>query len=183
MLPGTGAAFQSWQPSSLDPSSGGQLRSGRARIWTFGDIRCDQLFHRASHHRLRHDRFPCVVAPGEDVLTPKALAVPSGGLRPRLSIVCWPRRASKPAHAHVAIPQIGGPLWGGEAEKAVQHGNRHEGQQAPGVVQEQRSAVITPPARRCVGGRGQITSGSEAAISLSKDATRIPTGGYCPVSP
>src|SRR4029077_60100 len=26
-------------------------------------------------------------------------------------------------------------------------------------------------------------SGSEAAISLSKDATSIPTGGYCPVSP
>jgi hypothetical protein len=26
---------------------------------------------------------------------------------------------------------------------------------------------------------GRITSGSEAAISLSKDATSIPTGGYC----
>jgi hypothetical protein len=28
-------------------------------------------------------------------------------------------------------------------------------------------------------GEGRITSGSEAAISLSKDATSIPTGGYC----
>ncbi len=38
---------------------------------------------------------------------------------------------------------------GSEAEKAVQHGNRHEGQQAPGVVQEQRSAVIASLIETC----------------------------------
>ena len=62
----------------------------------------------------------------------------------------------------------------------VQRGDRHEGQQAPrdSPGAEERGH----PNRLCgdaLGG-GRITSGSEAAISLSKDATSIPTGGSRP---
>ena len=58
-------------------------------------------------------------------------------------------------YAHRSRPYHGS-RNSGDSAQPVQHGNRHEGQQAPRVVQEQRSAVIQTACAAMRWGEGEL---------------------------